>query len=198
MSLATFTQDPGDGVNVGTLLGSQDHEDFDLTHGKTPNVDLSITDVPALTKAVAQSNGRDASASHDSNSRESVLPTAFGLLNISKAGDATQGSTANIPSGGKGVNDQEGTGTKMSYMGGLDDKGGAGAAGSSSLPGGLVLLSTLPPPNFRLVAPSWTTPGLELSTCGPWPSGPGPGDVPLGSDVPSRGSGMDTHGDGPR
>ena len=94
-------------------------------------------------------------------------------------------SAAGSSSGGKGVNYQEGMRMTATYMGGLAGNGGAGAVVPSSLPGGLALLSTLPPPNFRLVAPSWSPLGLELSTCGPWPSGPGPGEVPLGAVAPN-------------
>ena len=80
MSLATFTQDPGDGVNVGTLMGSPDYEDFDLSHSHTPGVDSALADVQEAATALVKIDGRDALASPDSTYSGFVVPTAFGPL----------------------------------------------------------------------------------------------------------------------
>ena len=64
---------------MGTLVGSQEYEDFDLAHAGSPGVDSSLVEARNMVTATTHMNGRGAPASHASNYSGSVVPGAFDL-----------------------------------------------------------------------------------------------------------------------
>ena len=184
MSQATFTQDPSDGVNIGTIIGSEDHEGFDLTHANTPNIDPSLIDMAETATAEEHTDGRDATASHDSISRESVLPSAFGSLTISTKGENEKRRNNGASAGGVKVEYQAET-RKVGHTGEGNNRD-SGTMRTAALSPPKTVPAEVVPPCFscRLETPLYIPVGLPLTRCGPELHGPSSSEIPLGEDTP--------------